>query len=80
MRCKLFEHDFPFGILGVHSVRHFGRDHFKSFSENFTGAKGPQTRVRAGPFPTRDAAERAREKLKSLGLSPVGAVALKEQP
>jgi DedD protein len=26
------------------------------------------TRVRAGPFPTREAAERARERLKGLGL------------
>jgi DedD protein len=28
------------------------------------------TRVRAGPFPTKEAAERARERLKGLGLEP----------
>lgn len=51
---------------------------FKSYSEKMKGAKGDQLRVRAGPFPTREAAERAREKLKSLGFNPVGAVALRE--
>jgi DedD protein len=51
---------------------------FKSYSESVKGARGAQTRVRAGPFATRDAAERAREKLKSLGLNPVGAVAPRE--
>jgi DedD protein len=51
---------------------------FKSYSEKLKGAKGDQLRVRAGPFPTREAAERAREKLKSLGFNPVGAVALRE--
>jgi DedD protein len=34
------------------------------------------TRVRAGPFPTREAAERAREQLKALGFEP-GAIASK---
>ncbi len=51
---------------------------FKSYAESVKGVKGAQTRVRAGPFATRDAAERAREKLKSLGLNPVGAVAPRE--
>jgi DedD protein len=36
-------------------------------------APGNLTRVRAGPFPTRDAAEKVAEKLKVLGLKP-GAV------
>jgi DedD protein len=53
---------------------------YRSYSESLKGAKGAQLRVRAGPFATRDAAERAREKLKSLGLNPVGAVAVREQP
>jgi cell division septation protein DedD len=33
-------------------------------------AKDNLTRVRAGPFPTREAAEKARERLKGLGLAP----------
>lgn len=38
--------------------------------------QGNLTRVRAGPFATRDAAEKALQKLKGLGLEP-GAVATK---
>lgn len=45
----------------------------KYFTETVSAAGGEQTRVRAGPFPTKDAAEGARERLKTLGLSP-GAV------
>jgi DedD protein len=36
-------------------------------------AQGNLTRVRAGPFPTKDAADKALQKLKGLGLEP-GAV------
>ena len=39
-------------------------------------AQGGLTRVRAGPFPSRQAADQAAGKLKSLGLQP-GAVTLK---
>lgn len=39
-------------------------------------AQGNLTRVRAGPFPSREAAEQAAEKLKGLGLQP-GTVATK---
>lgn len=46
----------------------------KSYTESVKAQQGGQTRVRAGPFVSRDAAERAREKLKSLGLE-VGQVA-----
>ena len=46
----------------------------KSYTENVKGQQGEQTRVRAGPFASRDAAEKARDKLKSLGLE-VGQVA-----
>jgi len=46
----------------------------KSYTENVKGQQGEQTRVRAGPFASREAAERARDKLKSLGLE-VGQVA-----
>lgn len=43
------------------------------FTETVATPAGEQTRVRAGPFPTKDMAEKTREKLKTLGLSP-GAV------
>ena len=46
----------------------------ESYTEKVTSAQGEQIRVRAGPFQSRDAAEKAREKLKSLGLE-VGQVA-----
>ena len=43
----------------------------KVYTEPGKGEKGePFTRVRAGPFTNRDAAERAREKLKEVGLVP----------
>ena len=38
--------------------------------------KGNLTRVRAGPFPSREAADQAHEKLRSLGLKP-GSVTVK---
>jgi DedD protein len=41
----------------------------KSYTEVVKTAKGDVTRVRAGPFPTREAAEKAREQLKSLGMN-----------
>ena len=47
---------------------------FKSYSEVQKVAKGEQIRVRAGPFASREAAERAREQLKAKGLT-VGPVA-----
>jgi DedD protein len=46
----------------------------KSYTENLKGPQGGHTRVRAGPFKSRDAAEKARDKLKALGLE-VGQVA-----
>jgi DedD protein len=45
-------------------------------TEEVATVKGKVTRVRAGPFASREAAERAVEKLKSLGLQP-GTVAAK---
>jgi DedD protein len=39
-------------------------------TEEVDTAKGRMTRVRAGPFPSKDAAEKAAEKLKGLGLQP----------
>jgi DedD protein len=46
----------------------------KNYAESVKGAQGEQTRVRAGPFASREAAEKARDNLKSLGLE-VGQVA-----
>jgi DedD protein len=47
---------------------------------HFTEAlPGKLTRVRAGPFPTKDAAEKALHKLKALGLEP-GAVTTRSAP
>ena len=46
----------------------------KSYTEQVKGQQGDQTRVRAGPFPSRGAAEKARDKLKALGMD-VGQVA-----
>jgi DedD protein len=47
----------------------------KYFTESVKTSGGEQTRVRAGPFPTKDAAEATRERLKTLGLSPGAVVA-----
>ena len=41
----------------------------KSYTEIVKTVKGDVTRVRAGPFATREAAEKAREQLKSLGMN-----------
>jgi DedD protein len=46
----------------------------KSYAERIQGPQGEQTRVRAGPFQSKDAAAKARDKLKTLGLA-VGQVA-----
>ncbi len=45
----------------------------KSYTEAVKTASGAQTRVRAGPYASREAAEQAREKLKGLGID-AGAV------
>jgi DedD protein len=41
----------------------------KSYTEVVKTAKGDVTRVRAGPYPSRAAAEKAHDQLKTLGLS-----------
>lgn len=46
----------------------------KSYTEPVKTGKGELTRVRAGPFATKEAAEKARAKLVAMGLKP-GAVA-----
>ncbi len=47
---------------------------YRSYTEKVRGPQGEQVRVRAGPFPNREAAEKARTGLKSAGLD-VGPVA-----
>lgn len=47
----------------------------KFYTEIVTTPAGEQTRVRAGPFPSREAAEKGRERLKTLGLSPGAVIA-----
>ena len=47
----------------------------KTFSEPLDTPQGKKTRVRAGPFPSRDAADRALEKMQRIGVS--GVVAAK---
>lgn len=47
----------------------------KYYTEVVATPAGEQTRVRAGPFPTKEAAEKSRERLKSLGLSPGAVIA-----
>ncbi len=42
----------------------------KHYVEAVSTSGGEQTRVRAGPFPTKEVAEQTREKLKGLGLDP----------
>jgi DedD protein len=46
----------------------------KSYTEPVMTSQGELTRVRAGPFASREAAEEARAKLDAMGLKP-GAVA-----
>jgi DedD protein len=52
---------------------------FKVFSEAVKGEKGELLRVRAGPYPSREAAEQARDKLKSRGVN-VGPIMPRDQP
>jgi DedD protein len=42
----------------------------KHYTESVAAAGGEQTRVRAGPYSTREAAEQVREQLKGIGLAP----------
>lgn len=40
-----------------------------SYTEKFDSPQGPRTRVRAGPFPTKEAAEKAQAKAKAIGVN-----------
>jgi DedD protein len=42
----------------------------KSYTEALKTAKGEQTRVRAGPFASKEAADKAREQIAAMGLKP----------
>jgi DedD protein len=46
---------------------------YATYTEQIQSKEGEQTRVRAGPFGSRESAEKARDKIKSLGI-PVGQV------
>jgi DedD protein len=39
-----------------------------TYTENFDSPQGPRTRVRAGPFASQDAAEKARSRIKIIGV------------
>jgi DedD protein len=41
---------------------------FKAYTELVKNASGDRTRVRVGPYPTREAAEKARDRLKAMKL------------
>jgi DedD protein len=43
----------------------------KTYTEPLDSPQGKKTRVRAGPFPSRDAGEKALEKMKRIGISGV---------
>ena len=47
----------------------------RSYTEIIKTAKGQQTRVRAGPFDSKAAAEKARQKLGEMGLKPAAVTA-----
>jgi len=52
-----------------------GEQGIKTFSEPLDTPQGKKTRVRAGPFASREAAEKALEKMQKIGVS--GAIAAK---
>lgn len=49
-----------------------------AYAEPLDTAKGPRTRVRAGPFPSEEAAEKARTKMQRLGVQ-AGAIVQKAE-
>jgi DedD protein len=40
----------------------------KTYTETLNTAQGERTRVRVGPYPSHEAAEKARERVKGVGL------------
>ena len=55
--------------------RKLGELGIKSYTEALDSPTGRKTRLRAGPFPNREAAERARDRMKRIGVN--GVVATK---
>lgn len=53
-----------------------GELNIKVYTETLDSPQGQKTRVRAGPFPSREAAEKALEKMKRIGIN--GIVAAKQ--
>lgn len=53
-----------------------GELNIKVFTETLDSPQGKKTRVRAGPFPNRDAADKALERMKRIGVN--GVVAAKQ--
>lgn len=51
------------------------KEGISTYTEQVKTAAGEQTRVRAGPFASRDAAEKTRERLKGLGIDAGNVVA-----
>jgi DedD protein len=52
----------------AHAREKIAAAHLAHYTERLDGASGELTRLRAGPFPTREAAERAAIRLKQAGL------------
>ena len=48
---------------------------FKSYTEKLDTKEGERTRVRAGPFSSREAADAARDKIRALGFAGAAVVA-----
>lgn len=48
-----------------------GEQGIKVYTEALDSPQGKKTRVRAGPFPSREAAEKALDKMKRIGVSGV---------
>jgi DedD protein len=39
-----------------------------AYTEDFDSPQGPRTRVRAGPFPSKEAAEKAQGRIRKIGV------------
>lgn len=55
----------------VNLRKKLGEQGIKTFTEPLASPQGTKTRVRAGPFASRDAADKALEKMKRIGVSGV---------
>ncbi|OMG53736.1 hypothetical protein BJN45_09910 [Azonexus hydrophilus] len=55
----------------VNLRKKLGEQGIKTFTEPLASPQGTKTRVRAGPFPSREAADKALDKMKRIGVSGV---------